>query len=131
MEGFFNLKQLKQQMADSKCFSKTFESRLAFRINSLKELCGRLPEENEIFFLETKKSFTAFTFIAMIIREKKTIKSLYIATYSTNERIINALQHWQRKGAIGKVHLHMSETLQFRMPAIHQRLVDWKNQGGG
>lgn len=56
MSYYFNLEELRQEMSDSRFFSRRFETMLTFKLNSLKELCGRLPRENEAFFIETKKS---------------------------------------------------------------------------
>lgn len=109
MSYYFSLKELRQEMTDSRLFSRRFETMLAFKLNSLKELCGRLPGDNEAFFIETKKSFTAFTFIVYLIRHAGRVNHLYIATYSTNERIINALLRWREKELIGSIHLHISE----------------------
>ena len=103
-------------------YSRRFENILTFKLNNLRDLCGRLPEENEAFFIETRKSFTAFTFIVYLIRNAGFVRHIYVATYSTNERIINALVRWKEKGLIGTIHFHVSETLKFRMPAIFQRL---------
>ncbi len=55
MSYYFNLEELRQEMSDSRFFSRRFETMLTFKLNSLKELCGRLPRENEAFFIETKK----------------------------------------------------------------------------
>ena len=123
MSYYFNLEELRQEMSDSRFFSRRFETMLTFKLNSLKELCGRLPRENEAFFIETKKSFTAFTFIVYLIKNAGQVRHLYIATYSTNERIINALLRWREKGLIGSIHLHISETIKFRMPKIYERLM--------
>ena len=68
MSYYFSLKELRQEMTDSRLFSRRFETMLTFKLNSLKELCGRLPGDNEAFFIETQKSFTAFTFIVYLIR---------------------------------------------------------------
>ena len=57
------------------------------------------------------------------------VNHLYIATYSTNERIINALLRWRDKGLIGDIHLHISETIKFRMPKIFTRLVELQLDG--
>lgn len=123
MSYYFNLEELRQEMSDSRFFSRRFETMLTFKLNSLKELCGRLPRENEAFFIETKKSFTAFTFIVYLIKNAGQVRHLYIATYSTNERIINALLRWREKGLIGSIHLHISETIKFRMSKIYERLM--------
>ena len=116
MSYYFSLDELRREMADSYLYSRRFEEMLTFKVNNLKELCGRLPGPREAFFIETKKSFTAFTFIVYLIKHAGRVRHLYIATYSTNERILNALLRWREKGLIDSIHLHVSETLQFRMP---------------
>ena len=129
MSYYFTLNDLAKEMEQSKFYSRRFESILSYRVNSLKDLCGRLPEENEIFFIETKKSFTAFTFIVYLMKHAGYVENLYIATYSTNERIINALLRWKEKGLLGTIHLHMSETLKFRMPKVYARLIELSDTG--
>ena len=120
---YFNVLELRQEQQGRRFYSEYYESQLTARVNSLKELCDRLPDVNEAFFIETKKSFSAFAFVAYIIKMVGRIDKLYIATYSTNERIINALLRWQSQGMIGSIHLHVSETMQYRMPAVWQRLL--------
>lgn len=129
MSYYFNLEELRREMSDSRMFSKWFETMLTFKLNSLKELCGRLPKDNEAFFIETKKSFTAFTFIVYLIKHAGRVNHLYVATYSTNERIINALLRWREKELIGNIHLHISETIKFRMPKIFERLMQLHQEG--
>lgn len=120
---YFDIYELQQELSDSRFYSHSFEMQQQFKVNALKELCGRLPRENEIFFIETQKSFSAFTFIVYLLRHAGHINHLFIATYSTNERIINALLRWQQKGALESVHLHISETIRFRMPKVYERLI--------
>ncbi len=129
MRYYFDLNDLQKEMSDSRYYSRYFETMLTYKVKSLKELCGRLPGKNEVFFIETVKSFTAFTFIVYIMKNAGYVKHLYIATYSTNERIINALLRWKSKGLIGDIHLHMSETIQFRMPKIYERLINLQRDG--
>lgn len=119
---YFELDELFKEVRQSRLYSQRFENIQTFKLNNLRELCGKLPEENEAFFIETRKSFTAFTFIVYLIRNTGFVNHIYIATYSTNERIINALIRWKEKGLIGTIHLHVSETLKFRMPEIFRRL---------
>ena len=126
---YFDLDELFAEVRQSRMFSQRFESILTFKLNNLRELCGRLPESGEVFFIETRKSFTAFTFIVYLIKNAGYVRHIYIATYSTNERIINALLRWRDKGLIGTIHLHVSETLKFRMPEIFQRLKQLHNEG--
>jgi len=122
MSYLFDLGDLIEELRSAKMYSKRFEMMQTMKVNNLKELCGKLPEESEIFFIETRKSFTAFTFIVYTLKQTGRIDNLFIATYSTNDRIINAIVRWYDKGLIGKIHLHMSETIKFRMPKIYQRL---------
>lgn len=129
MSYYFDLDELRKEMSASRMYSQRFEMMLTFKVNNLKELCGRLPEDGEIFFIETQKSFTAFTFIIYVMKQTGRIKNLYIATYSTNERIINALIRWKERGMIGTIHLHISETIKFRMPKIFERLTQLHNEG--
>lgn len=129
MNKYFNIYDVQTEMLKSKIYSHRFEIMMEFKLNNLKELCGRLPNENEIFFIETKKSFTAFTFIVYLVQHTGYISNLYIATYSTNERIINALLKWKEKGKLGNIHLHISETIKFRMPKIYERLLQLKKDG--
>lgn len=49
MSYYFSLEELRQEMTDSRLFSRRFETMLTFKLNSLKELCGRLPGDNEAF----------------------------------------------------------------------------------
>ncbi len=129
MSYYYDLNDLHQELRESRIYSKRFEMMLTSKLNNLKELWGRLPGDNEVFFIETKKSFTAFTFIVYLMRHAGYVKHLYIATYSTNERIINALLRWKDRGEIGEIHLHISETIKFRMPKIFERLMELHNEG--
>ncbi|MDR0893528.1 MAG: hypothetical protein LBN24_13130 [Mediterranea sp.] len=129
MSYYYTLEELRQEVSDARMYSKRFDTMLTFKVDRLKDLCGRLPEENEAFFIETRKSFTAFTFIVYLIKHTGRVNHLYIATYSTNERIINALLRWKGKGLISSIHLHISETLQYRMPKIYERLVGLSESG--
>lgn len=126
---YFDLDELTAEVRKSRMYSQRFENILTFKLNNLKELCGRLPVENEAFFIETRKSFTAFTFIVYLIRNAGYVHHIYVATYSTNERIINALLRYREKGLIGTIHLHVSETLKFRMPEIFAKLKDLASDG--
>ena len=57
MGYYFSLDDLKREMMDSCFYSQRFESLLTFKLDSLRELCGRLPEENEIFLYRDAKKF--------------------------------------------------------------------------
>ena len=92
------------------------------KLESLKNLAGRLPEDQEIFFMWTLKSFNAFTFIPFVIRNAGNIEELTIATYSISTRIIDALMKIIKRGNILKVHLLISDSLPYRLPRVHDHL---------
>lgn len=92
------------------------------RIESIKNLVGQLPRDNEIYFLWTVKSFNAFTFIPFVIKEIGTIDDLTISTYSISLRIIDALMKLIEAKKVLKVHLLVSETLQYRLPKVYDHL---------
>lgn len=119
---YFDLADLCEEVSDARMEELRFEEVYTMKLKRLKELCGRLPEPSEAFFIETQKSFSAFTFIVYLMRTVGRIRHLYIATYSTNERIINALLRWRSRGLIDSIHLHLSETMQYRMPVVWKRL---------
>ncbi len=88
------------------------------KVESVKNLLGALPEENEIFFLETTKSFNAFTFIVYLIKHVGPIQDLFVATYGLNSRIVNSLDNWMTKDQIKKVHIYISDSLHHRTPKV-------------
>lgn len=122
MNRYFNIFDLYKQRNNGRLYSSRFERLHFYKVNNLKELCGRLPLEEEIFFIETKKSFNAFTFIVYLIKNAGKIENLFIATYSINDRIINALTKWQEKGLIDNITIEISASIKFRMPKIYERL---------
>ncbi len=119
---YFTLDEIRRERHNAKLYSARFERLHFFRVQNLKELCGRLPDEEEVFFIETTKSFNAFTFIVYLIRYAGTIENLFIATYSINDRIINSLLRWKGNGLIDKVSIEISASIKFRMPKIYDRL---------
>lgn len=128
-EKFFKIGDLQNELDNNKCFNDCFETEQKFRCESLKKVINRMPENHEIFFIETLKSFSAFTFIVLTMKLTGYIRHLYIATYSTNDRIINALVRYKQKGQIGSIHLHISETIKFRMPEVYERLMQLQSDG--
>lgn len=91
------------------------------RVESLKKLV-HLPEENEITFLWTLKSFNAFTFIPFCISHFGHIDELYLSTYTVNRRIADALIREYDKGTISRVNIFVSDSIKFRMPAVVDHL---------
>lgn len=92
------------------------------KVESIKMLCGRLPKENEIFFLETLNSFNAFTFIVYLIKHAGRIENLYMATYSINLRIVDSLLNKINKNQVGKILLYISDSIRYRQPKVYDRL---------
>ena len=126
---YFDLSELEAERLKSRRFLDAFDIEMMFKVDSLRQITGKLPLPGEIFFIETSKSFTAFTFIVHVLKAVGHIHHVYIATYSTNERVINALLRSLDKGMVGSIHLHISETLRYRMPHVYNRLVSLMNDG--
>jgi hypothetical protein len=93
------------------------------KIESIKQLAGRIPQEGEIYFLWTVNSFNAFTFIPFIIKEAGTIYELIISTYSINLRIIEALIKLMDSGKIGRVSIFISDSIRGRLPKVYDQLI--------
>lgn len=113
---------LKTKESNSKSLRVRFDNMHEQKITSLKMLCGRLPDENEIFFLETTNSFNTFTFIVYLIKHAGRIDELFISTYSINARILDSLSNRIHKNEIGDVFLYIAESIRYRMPKIKDRL---------
>lgn len=129
MSFYFTLDDIYNERINARMHAHRFERMHAVKLENIKQLCGRLPEENECFFIETTKSFNAFTFIVYLIRHAGHIEQLFIATYSINDRIINSLLKWKEKGLIDNVCIEISESIKFRMPKVSMRLDDLQSKG--
>jgi len=88
------------------------------RVENIKNLIGRLPGESEMLFLESTKSFNAFTFIPYLIKYAGAIDELFVATYTINSRICNSLVKWLDKGMIKHLHVYISDSIKHRMPKV-------------
>lgn len=129
MNKYFSIDDIQKERNNARLYSARFERLHFFRIRNLKDLCGRLPEEEEVYFIETTKSFNAFTFIVYLIRHAGRVDSLFIATYSINDRIISSLVRWKEAGLIGRVEIEISESIKFRMPRVYERLEQLAKSG--
>jgi hypothetical protein len=107
---------------NSKALRIKFDEMHDQKIATIKMLCGRLPEENEIFFLETTNSFNAFTFIVYLLKHAGRIDDLFIATYSINGRILDSLSTRIRNNEIGDICLYIAESIRYRMPKVKDQL---------
>ncbi|MFV0376901.1 MAG: hypothetical protein ACK5JD_06305 [Mangrovibacterium sp.] len=113
---------LKAKDSNSKALRVRFDAMHEQKISTLKMLCGRLPEENEVFFLETTNSFNAFTFIVYLLKHAGRIDELLIKTYSINIRILDSLSARIRKNEIGDISLYIAESIRYRMPKVKDQL---------
>lgn len=129
MNRYFDLRELKRDMNRSRVFKNRLENAHLFKIRNIKDLCGNLPADGEQFFLETTKSFNAFTFIVYIIKHSGRIDKLSIATYSINDRIINSLMKWKEAESIDEIEIKITASIQFRMPDVYRRLESLSNEG--
>lgn len=92
------------------------------KIQNIKDLTGRLPIENEAFFLWTLNSFNAFTFIVYVIKACGKVDDLTLSTYSINNRILTSLVKWYDKGFIDNVNISISDSVIQRNPRIYDQL---------
>ncbi len=133
MKKYFNIEEIQQAepLDDEPCNSspksgihvEKFLQLHEFRINSIKELNGRRPQENDMYFLWTVHSFNAFTFIPYIIRECGVISELIISTFSISTRIIDALTLLIDRGLVLSFHITISESIRQRQTDIYDRLM--------
>jgi len=126
MSKFFSLDELtKKDEEKEEVGGKAVEKFIDLhteKVKNIRQLTGRLPTEGEAFFLWTVNSFNAFTFIPFIIRECGIINEIYIATYSINTRIIDALMRLINSGKILNVHLFISDSIKYRLPRVYDHL---------
>jgi hypothetical protein len=93
------------------------------KLQSLKELCGRLPESGEFFALWALKSFNAFTIIPYMISELNRIDYLVLSTYSISSRIVDALCKRIDQDKIGHVKIFISDSMKYRLPRVVDHLT--------
>ena len=98
------------------------------RVEAIKHLTGRIPQEGEVFFLWTVNSFNAFTFIPFIIKECGVIQELVLSTYSINIRIIDALIKLIDRQLILKVDIFISDSIRSRLPKVYDHLISLVDQ---
>lgn len=93
-----------------------------FKVNNIKELLGRYPAKDKIYFLWTVNSFNAFTFIPYLINHTGSINELVISTYSINNKIINSLSGFLVNSLVGSVYILISDSAKFRIPIVVDNL---------
>lgn len=112
--------RIKQQ--NSKALRISFDETHEAKVATIKLLAGKLPEENEVIFLETTNSFNAFTFIVYLIKHAGRIDDLLIKTYSINTRILDSLSSRIRSNEIGDIALYIADSIKYRMPKVKDQL---------
>ena len=121
-EAGFDQVGISTKKSNSKSLRLDFDEIHEQKIATIKMLAGTLPEENQIYFLETTNSFNAFTFIVYLIKYAGRIDELFIATYSINQRILDSLSKRLAKNEVVKVRLYIAESIRYRMPKVKDRL---------
>lgn len=56
MSYYFSLDDIRSERINARIFSHKFERMHNIKVDNLKSLCGRLPEDNECFFLKQLKA---------------------------------------------------------------------------
>lgn len=89
---------------------------------SLENNLKRLPTEEEFFFLQTQRSFNAFTFIPYVCKYK-IANELFASTYSISRRVIDSLIELHNSGLIDKITLLISDSMIKRNPTTIDSLL--------
>lgn len=96
-------------------------------LRALDEVAKELPQPGEQLRLVTLEDFNAFTFVPLLIRERGRIDHLFAAMYSISQDVTLTLAAMLEEGAIGRIDLLISETINFRFPARIRELVEQAN----
>jgi len=116
---FFDIKKQSESSQPSLPVSPNYTSKYLLghyqKIKHLDKDLGRLPSEEEFFFLQTCGAFNAFTFIPFVSKNLK-IKELYASTYSISRRTVTAMVELHDAGVVDKITLLISDSMQKRNP---------------
>jgi len=115
-------KTAKADVVDQDSKFVKFETSQTAQINNIKDLVGEFPDPNGVYFLWTKKSFNAFTFIVYVLKYKAYIEELTFSTYGINIRIITSLFKRIDDNKIGQVNIFMAESATYRIPKVLDHL---------
>lgn len=134
MSKYFSLDELNKQeipvtKTNDEIARQKFTKMHMVKINTLKQLIGKLPAPDEIIFLWTLNSFNAFTFIPFVFSETGRIDNLVFSTYSINTRIVNSIIRWMHRGKIEHVHIFISDSMKFHMPKVVDLLNGYVTAG--
>lgn len=106
-----------KQSFKSKYLSAHFQ-----KLEALERDLKRLPTPEEFFFLQTEKSFNAFTFIPFVTKYE-TVKHLYASTYSIGSKVVQALMDLHDAGFIDEITLLISDSMISRNPTVIDNLL--------
>lgn len=124
MSKYFDL-QKKTNEPDAPTFKESFESKYLLnhcaKLENLEKDLKRLPGREEFFFLQTDKSFNAFTFIPFVCQHER-IKKLYASTYSIGSKVVNALMELYDGGFVDDITLMISDSMIKRNPVVIDNL---------
>lgn len=124
------VKSNNQEEAESKkdfAFTSKYLNVHSMKVERLERDLVKLPNENEIYFLQTIQAFNAFTFVKYVAK-LQFIEELWATTYSVSMRTVEALQELQKLGRIGKIHLLISDSMQSRNPKVCDTINAWAKQ---
>lgn len=94
------------------------------KVESIKQLTGRLPLPGEMYKLWTINSFNAFTFLPFLISEcEAAITELIISTFSINIRIIDAFFKLIQDKKIKKITILINEGMKTRNTQVYDHLT--------
>ncbi len=126
MNKYFNISDVaktdEKPTATSGILAEKFLNYHCLKIESLKQLTGKLPGPEDLYFLWTINSFNAFTVIPFLLKECGQIKELVLSTYSINIRIIDALTRLMDQKKIGSVEIFISDSIKARQPKVNDHL---------
>lgn len=122
---YFDISTLKDP-SPAKDPSRHFKSKYLLahfeNVTKLEENIQRLPSPEEFFFLQTSKSFNAFTFVSFVCKNLK-VKKLYASTYSISRKTISALMELHLCGMVDEITLLISDSMIKRNPMTIDMLL--------
>lgn len=100
------------------------------KIAGLRDLTEGLPQEGELHFLFTQKSFNAFTFIPFLLQHYRHIDELHLSTFNINLRVLESLMQVFHRGELGRLQILVSDSIQKRYPKVYDQLQAFSQQAG-
>jgi hypothetical protein len=89
-------------------------------VDNLKDLCGRLPEPGDIYYLWSLKSFNAFSFIRYVLSEVSYASEVILSSYNISRAVFLDLMTLVDSGVIERLHLTLSDVAKTRFPQVYE-----------